>query len=223
LVLPSIRARAIQIANAQSMFGTMGHHYSLPGPNGEINGPYGIGYGPVNNAGMPCFIGLILANKCGLTDAPIVAGIDRAAKYFQYYADLGTVPYGENKETGSITNNGKSGLAAISLGMLNGYESQTKYFTKLSVYGADERDSGHTGPYFNHLWTPLSTKLGGQDAMARYFNQTSWLYDLARKWNGAFVYQPYYQSGGIGVYGSDHRASWTALLTCADGEASHHR
>jgi autotransporter-associated beta strand protein len=214
-VLPSIRARAIQIANAQSMFGTMGHHYSLPGPNGEINGPYGIGYGPVNNAGMPCFIGLILANKCGLTDAPIVAGIDRAAKYFQYYADLGTVPYGENKETGSISNNGKSGLAAISLGMLNGYESQSKYFTKLSVYGADERDSGHTGPYFNQLWTPLATKLGGQDAMARYFNQTSWLYDLARRWNGAFVYQPYSPTNGIGSYGQDHRASWTTLLTYA--------
>ncbi|HSP42785.1 MAG TPA: DUF6288 domain-containing protein, partial [Luteolibacter sp.] len=38
-VLPSIHARAIQIANAQSIFGTMGHHYSLPGPNGGINGP----------------------------------------------------------------------------------------------------------------------------------------------------------------------------------------
>jgi beta-lactam-binding protein with PASTA domain/methionine-rich copper-binding protein CopC len=221
-VLPSIRARAIQIATAQSMFGTMGHHYSLPGPNGEINGPYGIGYGPVNNAGMPCFIGLILANKCGLTDAPIVAGIDRAAKFFQYYADLGTVPYGENKETGSIANNGKSGLAAIALGMLNGYESQSKYFTKLSVYGADERDGGHTGPYFNHLWTPIATQVGGQSALARYFSQTSWLYDLARRWNGAFVYQPYYQNGGIEVYGSDHRASWTALLTYAAPMAKLH-
>ncbi len=214
-VLPSIRARAIQIANAQSLFGTMGHHYSLPKPNGEINGPYGIGYGPVNNAGMPCFIGLILAGKCGLADPEIVAGIDRAAKYFQYYADLGTVPYGENKETGSIANNGKSGLAAVSLGLLNGYESQAKYFSKLSAYGADERDSGHAGPYFNQLWTPLGSNFGGQDALARYFNQTSWLYDLARRWNGAFVYQPYYQKNGIGVYGQDHRASWTTLLTYA--------
>jgi methionine-rich copper-binding protein CopC len=214
-VLPSIRARAIQIANAQSLFGTMGHHYSLPGPNGEVNGPYGIGYGPVNNAGMPCFLGLILASKCGLNDPEILAGIERASKYFAYYADLGTVPYGENKETGSITNNGKSALAAITLGMVDGKEEEAKYFAKLSTFGADERDSGHTGPYFNHLWTPLGSNLGGQDSLAHYFGRTSWLYDLCRRWDGSFVYQPYYQGGGIKGYGQGHEASWTALLTYA--------
>lgn len=211
-VLPSIRARAIEIANGQSMFGTIGHNFALQGPNGENNGPYGIGYGPVNNAGMPCFLGLVLANKCGLTDAPILAGIDRSAKFFQYYADLGAIPYGENKEfTNQSSNNGKSGLAALALGMLNGYDSQARYFTKLSVYGAIERDKGHTGPYFSHLWTPLGANLGGQAALTRYFQQNAALYDLARRWNGAFVYQP----SGIEVYGTDHRASWTTLLTYA--------
>ncbi len=211
-VLPSIRARAIEIANGQSMFGTVGHNFALAGPNGENNGPYGIGYGPVNNAGLPCFLGLVLANKCGLTDAPILAGIDRSSKFFQYYADLGSVPYGENKEYIYLaSNNGKAGLAALALGMLNGYDSQAKYFTKLSVYGANERDSGHTGAYFNHQWTPLGANLGGQAALTRYFLQNAALYDLARRWNGSFVYQP----GGISNYGTDHRASWTILLTYA--------
>ncbi|WP_158279859.1 Ig-like domain-containing protein [Coraliomargarita sinensis] len=215
-VLPSIRARAVQIANAQSMFGTMGHHYSLPGPNGELNQAYGIGYGPVNNAGMPCFLGLILAEKCGLTDQRILDGIARAAKYFQYYADLGTVPYGENKETGSIANNGKSGLNAIALGMLSGYEHQAKYFSKMSVFGASERDGGHTGPFFNHLWTPLGANFGGQDALVNYFQTTSWLYDLQRRWDGDFVYHPYYQNGGISDnWGQGHKPSWTTLLTYA--------
>ncbi|OYV04702.1 MAG: hypothetical protein CFE26_15470, partial [Verrucomicrobiales bacterium VVV1] len=211
-VLPSIRARAIEIANGQSMFGTMGHNFALQQPDGQNNGPYAIGYGPVNNAGMPCFLGLVLANKCGLTDAPILAGIDRAAKFFQYYTDLGGIHYGESAEhLNLMSNNGKSGLAAIALGMLNGYETQAKYFTKQSVYGAIERDKGHTGPYFSHLWTPLGANLGGQAALTRYFQQNAVLYDLARRWNGAFVYQ----ANGIEVYGTDHRASWTTLLTYA--------
>ncbi len=211
-VLPSIRARAIEIANGQSMFGTMGHNFALRKPDGGNNGPYGIGYGPVNNAGLPCFIGLVLANKCGLTDAPILAGIDRSAKFFQYYADLGGVPYGENKENVNfMCNNGKSGLAAIALGLLNGYESQVKYFAKQSVFGANERDTGHTGPYFNHLWTPLGANMGGQDALVRYFNRCSAHYDLARRWNGDFVYH----GQSIASYGTDHRASWTMLLTYA--------
>ena len=211
-VLPSIRARAIEIANGQSMFGTMGHNFALQQPDGQNNGPYAIGYGPVNNAGMPCFLGLVLANKCGLTDAPILAGIDRAAKFFQYYTDLGGIHYGESAEhLNLMSNNGKSGLAAIALGMLNGYETQAKYFTKQSVYGAIERDKGHTGPFFSHLWTPLGANLGGQAALTRYFQQNAALYDLARRWNGAFVYQ----ANGIEVYGTDHRASWTTLLTYA--------
>jgi autotransporter-associated beta strand protein len=211
-VLPSIRARAIEIANGQSMFGTMGHNFALQQPDGQNNGPYAIGYGPVNNAGMPCFLGLVLANKCGLTDAPILAGIDRAAKFFQYYTDLGGIHYGESAEhLNLMSNNGKSGLAAIALGMINGYDTQAKYFTKQSVYGAVERDKGHTGPYFSHLWTPLGANLGGQAALTRYFQQNAVLYDLARRWNGAFVYQ----ANGIEVYGTDHRASWTILLTYA--------
>ena len=59
-VLPAIRACTACIARGQGVYGTWGHGLVSLRPNGQLHGPVPP-YGPVNQAGLPCFLSLILA------------------------------------------------------------------------------------------------------------------------------------------------------------------
>lgn len=78
LVLPTIEAMAVQVANGQSHLGTMGHQLTNLNAQGSPNDAYDVGYGTVNSAGMPTFLGLLLAKECGLTNPEIDPAIERA-------------------------------------------------------------------------------------------------------------------------------------------------
>ncbi len=199
-VLPSIRAYAHCAANGQSMFGTSGHFFSDPGfRNAPVNGPYNIGYGPVNNAGIPCYIGLALAQKCGLNDPEILAGIERAGTFFAQYTHLGCAGYGEHPAYEGHDTNGKAGMQALAFQFEGDRLESTKYYARASTAAAiAERDIGHTGSFFAFLYAPLGANVGGPDAMAYYFRETKWMYELARRWDGSFVYNSY-SSGGVEV------------------------
>ena len=199
-VLPSIRAYAHCIANGQSMFGTCGHVFSNPGfRNAPVNGPYNQGYGPVNNAALPCYIGLILANKCGLNDPEILAGIERAGTFYAQYTHLGCAGYGEHLPYEGHDNNGKAGLQALAFQLEGDRLESTRYYARASAAAAiAERDIGHSGSFFAFLYAPLGANVGGPDAMAYYFRETRWMYELARRWDGSFVYNSF-SSGGIEV------------------------
>lgn len=223
-LLMAIDAHAQSIARGQSMFGTMGHQFAMQGEDGSIHGPYGVGYGPINATGLAAFIGLTLARDCQLpdpeTNRAIEAAIQRAAIFFSYYANRGTIPYGEHAPwKKSHCSNGKSGLAAAALARVPGREAEAKYFSQLSVASGTERPGGHGGSFFNYLWTPVGAKVGGEDAMAAYFRQVSWHLDLARTWDGGFYYNDY---GSPGYHGPSFgkaslNMSSPALLTYAMG------
>ena len=195
-VIASIRAYAHCVANGQSMFGTMGHYFTNPGfRNNPVNGPYNRGYGTVTNAGLPCYIGLTLAKKCGLNDPEILAGIARAGTYFSHQTHLGCAGYGEQGPYLKHDDNGKAGLQALAFQFEGDRLESTKYFARSSTAGAiADRDTGHTGSFFAYLYSPLGANVGGPDAMAYYFRETKWMYELARRWDGSFVYNSF--SGG---------------------------
>jgi autotransporter-associated beta strand protein len=197
-VMASIRAYAHCIANGQSMFGTCGHYFSNPGlRNPPVNGPYNVGYGPVNNAALPCYIGLILANKCGLTDPEILAGIERAGTFYAQYTHLGCAGYGEHLPYEGHDTNGKAGLQALAFQLEGDRLESTRYYARASTAAAiAERDIGHTGSFFAYLYAPLGANVGGPDAIAYYFRETRWMYELARKWDGGFVYNSF-SGGGV--------------------------
>jgi uncharacterized repeat protein (TIGR02543 family) len=199
-VMASIRAYAHCIANGQSMFGTCGHYFTNPGfRNNPVNGPYNVGYGPINNAAIPCYIGLVLANKCGLTDPEILAGIERAGTFYAQYTHNGCAGYGEHGPYMGHDTNGKAGLQALAFQLEGDRPVETKYYAKSSTAAAiAERDIGHTGSFFAFLYAPLGANVGGPDAMAYYFRETKWMYELARRWDGSFVYNSY-SSGGVEV------------------------
>ncbi len=216
-VLPSIRARAILVANGQSMFGTTGHQFAKPALDGSINGPYGVGYGTVNNANMGCFTGLVLAKKCGLNDPEILAGIERASRFYGAYVNRGSIPYGEHEPGGGHESNGKCGQAALAFLLKGDRPDAAAFFAKMATASATSRDGGHTGPYFNYQWAPLGANVGGEQAMAAYFSRARWMYDLARKWDGTFEYNTYGQgsNGGTNWSSANFQMSTAILLTYA--------
>ncbi|MFT5905018.1 MAG: hypothetical protein ACI9E1_000608, partial [Cryomorphaceae bacterium] len=59
-------------------------------------------------------------------------------------------------------------------------------------------ETGHTGPHFNPLWTPLGANVGGPELTSAYLKQWRWLQTITRKWDGGFAYQS--PGGGRGSY-----------------------
>jgi hypothetical protein len=58
----------------------------------------------------------------------------------------------------------------------------------VASHGA-ERDSGHTGNFFNMLWAMPGVALSGPHAAGAWMREFGWYYDLARRWDGTYVHQ----------------------------------
>ncbi|MBK1855053.1 PASTA domain-containing protein [Verrucomicrobiaceae bacterium 5K15] len=217
LVLPTIEAMAIQIANGQSHFGTMGHQLAVPASDGSLNGAYNVGYGTVNSAGMPCFLGLLLARECGVNSPEIDPAIERASAFFAAYEGYGKIPYGEHEpERSGHSGNGKSAIAALCFSLMDDRQGEQKYFSRMATASASEREGGHSGAYFNQLWTPLGANVAGEEAVIAHFSDVSWLLDLNRRWDGGFDWNT--QSGGLNGGVPQWNELWmstAALLTYA--------
>lgn len=194
-ILPAVEAYAVQIAKNHSMFGTLGHRMGDKNPDGSNNGPMGGHYGAVNSAAMPCFLGLVLASKCGLDHPEIAAGIKRCNTFYGFFAGRGTIPYGEHTPDPGHNGNGKSGKAALCFMLQPDRAEEGKFFAKMSVASAGERELGHTGPYFSYLWSPLGANIGGPLAMSEHFRRISWYLDLDRRWDGGFDFNNLYGEG----------------------------
>ncbi len=218
-VFPTIEALAINIAKGASHYGTVAHSLRL-GPYDASNSyrPVNTGYGVVNSIGMPCLLGVQLAEQCGVSDPVVDQMIDRAKMFYASYAERGAIPYGEHEAyDAKHENNGKSGLAAIILDNDPVYLDQAEFFVKMALASGDtDRDVGHTGAYFNYLWAPLGVQRGGPSAVQEYFKKVSWMLDLHRRWDGGFNYDSYSENrapNGSEYY--DFRMSTAMLLTYA--------
>ncbi|MCU0780626.1 MAG: DUF6288 domain-containing protein, partial [Akkermansiaceae bacterium] len=216
-VLPGIEAYAVNIAKNCSLFGTMGHIFAEKNLDGSANGPMGGVYGPVNSAGMPCFLGLLLARECGLTNPEITPGIERMSRFYGYYFGRGSIPYGEHEaEWSTHDNNGKSGLAALCFTLQNNRVAEGKFFAKMAAASGSVRGGGHTGAFFNYVWAPLGAACGGEDAVISHFSRIRWMLDLNRRWDGKFDYDCLSGEGpNSGAQYNDFRMSTAALLTYA--------
>jgi HEAT repeat protein len=195
-VLPAIRACTGCIARGQGKYGTWGHGLIGPGPGGQLHGPVPP-YGPVNQAGLPGFVSLVLAEKCGIKDPELKSAIARANKFFGYYVGKGSIPYGEHRPGMCHDDNGKNSLATLAFA-LQGKRAETQFFAKMVTASYESREWGHTGNGFSYVWGPPAANCGGPKAVAAFMKELRWYYDLARRWDGAFVYTDV----GGGVAGS---------------------
>jgi hypothetical protein len=216
-VLPGIEAYAVNIAKNSSLFGTMGHIFAEKNPDGSANGPMGGVYGPVNNAGMPCYLGLILARECGITHPAVTPAIERMNIFYRGFIGKGTVPYGEHEPAwDGHENNGKSGLAALAYTLQDERADEGKYYGKMATAAAADRELGHTGAFFNYVWAPLGAACGGDEAAASHFSRIRWMLDLNRRWDHRFDYDCLNGEGpNSGSQYNSFRMSTAALLTYA--------
>ena len=194
----------IYAAKHTSMFGTAGHGFSnVPPPGGwEAGGTNGLcsWYGPVNQAGLVAQLTIALGKKAGVVNAAIDPGIARAANFFGYYVNRGSIPYGEHQPyCGDYQlqghnyydhrSNGKDGLAAVMFACMDNKTVQTEYFSRMALAGYNGEAYGHTGQGFSYLWTMLGANMGGPLAVQQYHKQMRWDRDMKRRSDGSFVYE----------------------------------
>jgi hypothetical protein len=138
--------------------------------------------------------------------------VDRSRAFFGFYIGKGSIPYGDHPPYWDLhDNNGKNSMAVVAFDLLGDREG-TRFFSRMATASYDEREYGHTGNYFNYLWGPLGVARAGPEAVAAHLKEQRWYYDLARRWDGGFVYQ-----GGAGEGDSYHNWDMTGafLLACA--------
>lgn len=183
-VLPGLRRLALAAAEGQSDVGSWGHGFARP--DGRLRG-----YGMMNSPGVPLTIALVLAQKAGVADAVVGTAIARSAKLLRFYVGKGAIPYGDHHPwIETHDDNGKCGMGALLFQLLEEREP-AEFFARMSLasHGA-ERDTGHTGNYFNVLWAvPGVLPLGPQATGAWMQEFGGWYFDLARRSDGTFAHQ----------------------------------
>jgi hypothetical protein len=99
-------------------------------------------------------------------------------------------------------------MAAVLFNLESDAEA-TEFFSHMAIasHGA-ERDEGHTGNFFNMTWALLGVARSGKHATGAWLEEFGWHYDLARRWDGTFLYQgaptpkpeSYHQWDSTGAY-----------------------
>lgn len=180
-VLPTIQRYSEVLADGQCNPGTWGHK-AVP----DRTPP---GYGSMNQSGLICFISLILARDCGVTVGD--DAIRDSIRFYGSYAGKGAIPYGDHAPGTSPTGNGKNGSAAVAFYLL-GADPAAQWFARLCASTPLKGfEGGHTGNFFNQIWSPLGAALSGKTNYSRFWSRFNSYRDMARRWDGSFVTQPF--------------------------------
>lgn len=187
-VLPAIKAYAVALASGRDAAGLWGHGIaSLDINRGQMHGRL-QGYAVMNQSSLPCFVALLLADKCGIKHPEVQAAIEQTHGFYTDFIGKGTLPYGvHNPKPDSYNNNGMSGLAAVAFA-LHGNTQGATFFSRMAAAATNTMETGHTGHYFNQLWTGLGADLAGPETSAAFFRETRWLHTLNRTWDDNFTY-----------------------------------
>ena len=181
--LPDLQRVTMEIARGQSEVGSWGHRFVQA--NGRL-----AGYGMMNAPGLPLTVSLILAREAGVDDPELDEAIEKSARLLRFYVGKGSVPYGDHHPwIQTHDDNGKNGIAAVMFHLLDDAEA-AEYFSRMSVAShGGERDTGHTGNFFNMLWAMPGVALSGPHATGAWMKEFGWYYDLARRWDGTYLHQ----------------------------------
>ncbi len=179
-VMPGLRRLSLDIARGRSGVGTWGHAFARD--DGVLNG-----YGAMNQPGIVLTIAMTLAREAGVKDPVLDRAIAKAAAFLRWYVNKGAVPYGDHDPWPWHDDNGKCSSAAVLFDLLGDREAAT-FFAKMATAAHAERESGHTGNFFNVTWALPGVSRGGPAATAAYLKEQTWYYDLARGWDGTVLY-----------------------------------
>lgn len=183
-IMPGLTRIAMEASKGQSIVGSWGHKFARP--DGGL-----YGYGMMNAPGVPLTTALVLARAAGLKNPEIDLAIDRSTKLLRFYTEKGSIPYGDHDPwIQNHDDNGKNGMTAVLFNLLD--ETKTaEYFSRMSLacHGM-ERDTGHTGNFWNMTWAMPGVVQSGPNATGAWMKEFgAWYYDLARNSNFAFPHQ----------------------------------
>lgn len=181
-VLPAIKTYAVAIAKGQDAGGLYGHRFTSPKRFDRLPG-----YAQMNQPSLTCFMGMILATKCGIKDPALTKAIQTTYRYVYSHVGKGGFPYGvHGANSGTFNNNGTSGSAAICMSLLKKPQS-AKYFSQITAPSYDGLESGHASTFFNPLWTPLGANLSGPEVSSKFFKKALWFNNLRRGFDGSWA------------------------------------
>lgn len=200
-VLPAISEYAVKTAMGQSNAGTWGHGFAWTSKNdGKLHGRLS-GYGAVNQAGLPCFLMLQLAKKCGVEHPEIDEAIEKASRFFQQFIGHGSIGYGFHRPSleiyangrNGMSGNGKNGIAAMAFRVQKHREGQ-RFFSRLTASLYNSMEYGHSGNSYSYFFDPLGANCGGPELASAFLKELRWYYALTHMADGSFVNQ---QLGGV--------------------------
>ncbi|MEO0414027.1 MAG: DUF6288 domain-containing protein, partial [Verrucomicrobiota bacterium] len=176
----SLQRLCYEIAEGQSNVGTWGHRFAYD--SGILRG-----YGAMNQLGLSLTTSLILAQEAGIDEPRVAEAIEKSRMFLSFYAGRGAIPYGDHHPWLEMhDDNGKASAAALMFDLLGDTE-EAEFFSRMATasYGV-ERETGHTGNFFNMLWALPAVSRSGPEATGAWVSETAWLLDLARKHDGSF-------------------------------------
>lgn len=176
-VMPGLTRLALEIARGASAVGTWGHRFAKP--SGNL-----YGYGAMNQPGIPLTIAMVLAREAGVRDDDLDKSIAKASGFLRQWVNKGAIPYGDHEPWPWHEDNGKCSGAAVLFDLLGDREAAA-FYARMATAAYAERESGHTGNFFNILWALPGVSRCGPAASGAYLRETSWYYDLARAWDGS--------------------------------------
>lgn len=179
-VLQMMRPVAIGLARGQDVSGCWGHRMVTEAHGGRLPG-----YAQINQPSISCFMGLLIARKCGIQDPILDKAIERSALYVADHAYKGMFPYGVGGPVINFNNNGMAGTAAVCMSLM-GKQKEAKYFSQCAATSHDNLLSGHASAFFNPLWTPLGAGLSGPEVTHHFFRNSLWYFNAKRHWEGGF-------------------------------------
>lgn len=187
-VLPALRAYSEAIAKGRDAAGLWGHGMATYDLNrGQPHGRL-PGYAVMNQSSLPCFLSLLLASKAGIEHPEIAAGIEQTHGFYTDFIGRGTLPYGVHEpNSGSFNNNGMSGLAAVAFS-LKGNKEGARFFSQMSAASHNTLETGHTGHFFNQMWTAPGAHVAGPEVVKDFDRESRWLRTMNRSWDGDFTY-----------------------------------
>ena len=174
-VLPAIRGHVRGLEKNQMFNGGWGH--GLPG-----------GYGIMNNVSHSCFIGLILAEECGVKVDPEVMAraVKLSGRFIGSYGAYGDHAPGVARYNrgGAPYENGQICMRAVLFHLL-GEEAVATRDARQTCYLYRSRMGGHAERIFAIAWSSVAASLAPEPEYKMYANNMLWFYELARQRDGS--------------------------------------
>ncbi|MBR9758678.1 acetylesterase [bacterium] len=183
-VMPGLKRLAMESARGQSVVGSWGHKFALE--DGRLGG-----YGMMNAPALPLTTSLVMARAAGVTDPALDRAIERSAMLLRFYEGKGAIPYGDHHPwTQTHEDNGKCGMASVLFNLM-GEKRPAEFFSRMALAShGPERDGGHTGNFFNILWSLPAVAQSGPHATGAWMKEFGgWYFDLARRHDHSFPHQ----------------------------------